>query len=108
MVPPPASIIKASSPDYQGIKHLDLSKDSVTNLEVFTRLGMGSAKAETCFTLGNKVDGSVTNRGVGHNARFDCGGSQLSLLWASPSVGMGQNQLDGVRNRVPSKFSVWL
>jgi len=108
MVPPPASMIKASSPDYEGFKKLALSKDSMTNLEVFTRLGMGSAKAETCFTLGNKVDGSVTNRGVGDDARLDCGGSQLSLLWASPSIGVGQNQFDGVRDRVPSKFSVWL
>jgi len=69
---------------------------------------MGSAKAETRFTFGNKVDGSVAGRGIGDNTRFDCSVSQVGLLRASPSVGMGQYQLDGCRDRVPSEFSIWL
>ena len=108
MVPPPASMIKACSPGYKRVKKIALGRDSVTDLQVFTRLGMGSAKAKTCFTLGNKVDGGVAGRGIGDNTGFDCGVSQVSLLRASPSVGMGQHQLDGFRDRVPSEFSIWL
>ena len=104
-------MIKACSPGYKRIekkKKTTPDGDSVTDLQVFTRLGMGSAKAETCFTLGNKVDGSVAGRGIGDNTRFYCGVSQVGLLWASPSVGMGQHQLDGFRDRVPSEFPIWL
>jgi hypothetical protein len=76
MVPPPASMIKACSPGCERVKKPALGGDNMTDLQVFTRLGVGSAKAETCFTLGNKVDGSVSSRGVGDNARFYCRVSQ--------------------------------
>ena len=79
----------------------------MSDLQNFTRLGMGSAKVETRFTLSNKVDGSPASEGIRDNARFDCGISQMGLLWASPPVGVCQHQLDGSRDRVPSEFSVW-
>ena len=66
-----------------------LGGDNVTDLQVFTRLGIGSAKAETRFTLGNKVDAGMISGGVLDNARFYCRGSQLTLLRPPPPVGMG-------------------
>ena len=91
MVPPSASMIKACSPTCEHVKKSALSGGSVTDLEVFACLGLGGAKVKTCFTFGHKVDVGMPSRGVGDNARFDCSGSQPSLLWASPSVGMGQH-----------------
>ena len=79
----------------------------MSDLQIFTRLGICSAKVETRFTLGNKVDRGMASRGIRDNARFDCGVSQVGLLWASPPVGMGQHQLDGSRDRVPSEFTIW-
>ena len=82
-----------------------MGRDSTTDLEVFTRLGICSAEVETGFTLGNEVDASVLSRGVLDKARFDGRGSQLTLLWPLPSVGMGQHQFnccDGV------PFNIWL
>jgi len=80
----------------------------MTDLQAFTRLGMGSAKVEACFTLGHKVDARVPNRGVGDDARSNRSDSQLRLLWATPPVGMAQHQLDIVRDGVPSEFSIRL
>ena len=108
MVPPPASMIKACSPGCGRVRNLALGGDSVTNLQVFTCLGLGSTEAETCFAFGHKVDARMPSGGVGDNARFDRGGSQLRLLWASPSVWMGQHQLNGFGDGIPSKFSVRL
>ena len=56
-----------------------LGRDSVTDLQVFTRLGVGSAKAETGFTLANKVNVSMLSGGL-DDARFDRCESQLTLL----------------------------
>ena len=67
----------------------------MTDLEVLTRLGIGSTKVETGFTLGNEVDASMISGGVLDEARFDRRDSQLILLWPLPSIGMGQHQLDG-------------
>ena len=89
MVPPPASMIKTCSPDCEHVKQQTLDDDSTTDLEVSNRLGMGSAKVETCLAFGQKVDAGVSGRGVGDDTRFDCRSSQSCLLWASPSVGMG-------------------
>ena len=80
----------------------------MTDLQVFTRLRFGSTKAETCFAFSHKVDLRMPGRGVGGNPRFDRGGSQLRLLWTSPSVWMGQHQLNVVCNGVPFTSSIRL
>jgi len=61
-------------------KNTALGRGGVTDLQVLTHLGMGSAKVETGFTLGNKVDASVISGGVFDKTRFDSRGSQLTLL----------------------------
>ena len=48
----------------------------MTDLEVFTLVGLGGAKAETRFTFGNKVDASMSSGGVLDDARLDRGDSQ--------------------------------
>ena len=84
-------MIKACSPDCERVKKKTaLGGDSTTDLQVFTRLSMGSAKAETGFTLGNKVDANMLGGGL-DNARFDRCDSKLTLLWPPPSVRVGQH-----------------
>ena len=73
-----------------------------------TRLRLGSTKAEIRFALSNEVDRGVSSGGVGDDARSDCRGSQFRLLWTSPSVRMGQYQVYGARDRVPSGLSIGL
>ena len=96
MVPPPASMIKTCSPGCEHVKQPAVGEDEVTDPEVFACLSMGSAKVETCFTFSHKVDARTPSRRVRDDARLDCGVSQLRSLWAIPSVGMGQNQLNVV------------
>ena len=105
IVPPPASIINACSPGCERVKTPALGGDSATDLQVLTRLGIGSAEVETGFALGNKVDASVLSGGVLDKARFDGRGSQLTLLWPLPPVGMGLHQFNCC-DGVPS--NVWL
>ena len=88
-------MINACSPGCDRVKKTAPGGDSVTDLQVFTRLCMGSAKAETGLTLGNKVDASMISGGIFDKARFDRRGSQLTLLRPLPSIGVGQHQLDG-------------
>ena len=88
-------MIKTCSPGYERVKKLALGGDSMTDLQVLTRLGIGSTEVETRLTLGNKVDTSMFGWGVLDKARFDRRGSQLTLLWPLPPVWMGQHQLDG-------------
>ena len=64
IVPPPASMINACSPGCERVKKPAIGGDSATDPGIFTRLGMGNAKVETSFSLGNKVDASMLNGGV--------------------------------------------
>ena len=75
MVPPPASMIKTFSPGYEYKKNPTPGGNRVTDLQVFTRLGMGNTEVETCFAFGHEVDSGAPGRGVGDNTRFDCCGS---------------------------------
>jgi len=104
MVPPPASMIKTCSPGCERVKQLTLGRGTVTDLEVFACLGMSSAEVKTCFSFGHKADIGTSR----DDARLDRSGSQLCLLWAAPSVGMGQYQLDIVRDGIPPDFPIRL
>ena len=64
MVLSPALTIKACSPGCEHVKKPVLVRDNVTDLQVFARLGIDSAKVEFCFTLGKKIYGSAVNRGI--------------------------------------------
>ena len=80
----------------------------MTNLEVFTRLGIGNAKVETCLPLSHEADSRIPLLCVRDNARLKRGGSQLRLLRASPPIGMGQDELDFTGHRLPAALSVWI
>lgn len=75
------------------------------DLQAFTGRSLGSAEVEARLPLGHEVDPRMSLGCVGDYARSDCGGPELALLRATPSVGMGQHELDLVRHRVPLVLS---
>ena len=80
----------------------------MTDLQALTRLSMCGTEVEARFAFSYKVNLGSPGGTIGDDTRFDRGGSQLLLLGTTPPVGMAQDQLDIVRDGVPSKLSVRL
>ena len=77
----------------------------VPNLQISARSGVSNAEVETCFPFRHEMDSGTPLLGVGHDLRLDGGSSKLVLLRTTPPIGMGQHELNVVRNRVPAIFS---
>ena len=70
------------------------------------RVGVRDAEVETRLPLSYEVDSVAPRWCVGDDASLDGGGAQLTLLWTTPPIRMGQYKFDAVRHRVPAELSV--
>ena len=77
-----------------------------SNLQVFTRLGVGSTEIEARLSFSHEMDSGVSLWGVGNNVRPNGGCPELTLLRTTPPVRMGQHEFDVTRYRVPAMLSI--